>query len=247
MKQKGGEAAGRAGQSSSGAVGQGSGSAERHGIAGDRDGGTSVGLEQRSVLFAVKNHWLLSLMVAAVLLLASLLVRESLQLPWNLVLDPRAAAWCLGGLAAIAASDLLLYGLLDLAWRHWHRRNFAALITFFVPQRLPQIMAAGLLAGMEELFFRGAVLDWLLHGCRWPAMLAAAASALVFGLAHLIPSRLLWPFGLWAAWEGFLLGCIYLASGSLAVAITVHALHDMIGFALFACQRRAGRVPASVD
>ena len=76
-------------------------------------------------------------------------------------------------------------------------------------------------------------------------MTAIAVTALIFGLLHLIPRRRLWPFAVWAVWEGALLGGIYVWSGSLLVVVVLHTLHDAGGFGLFAIQRRMAEARAS--
>ena len=70
------------------------------------------------------------------------------------------------------------------------------------------------------------------------AAVALAASSAVFGLAHMIPQRQLVLFTLWAMWEGMLLGSAYILSGSLLIVVILHVLHDIIGFNVFAVQRR---------
>lgn len=63
-------------------------------------------------------------------------------------------------------------------------------------------------------------------------------SAVLFGLCHLIPTLQLWPFALWAVWEGVLLGGVYVIGDSLAASMLVHGMHDVIGFAIFRWERR---------
>ena len=70
--------------------------------------------------------------------------------------------------------------------------------------------------------------------------LILAVSALVFGLAHLIPERPLAPFILWALWEGLVLGLVYVVSGSLLLLILLHCLNDWLGFWMMSAQRRSG-------
>ena len=100
------------------------------------------------------------------------------------------------------------------------------------------MVAGGLLAGGEELLFRGVMLQALQTFAGLAAPWAVLVVALVFGLAHLIPQRLLWPFAVWAVWEGVLLGGVFVLSGSLAVVVVLHVVHDILGFAIFAHQRR---------
>jgi len=139
-------------------------------------------------------------------------------------------------LGAVALSDALLHGSLLLAFREGYARRYRRLALLFRSQSAAAIVAGGALAAVEELVFRGMLLQGLLDAGAGPAV-AVAASATVFGLFHLIADRKLAPFALW---EGALLGGVYVVGGSLAVSMVVHATHDISGFALFALQRRTG-------
>jgi membrane protease YdiL (CAAX protease family) len=191
------------------------------------------------MLFAIKNRLGPTLLLAFVLCAAALAARTVLGLSWNV--EPRLdLAWAvlLGGLV-IGASDGLLHFLLLLCGDRY-LSCYRALAEYFRPQKAPQIVAGGLLAAVEELAFRGVLLEGLRSLLNLPAMGAVAVTAVVFGLCHLIPRRSLWPFTVWATWEGALLGCVYVFSDSLLVSCVVHALHDIVGFSLFAMQRRTG-------
>ncbi|MBI4585041.1 MAG: CPBP family intramembrane metalloprotease [Planctomycetes bacterium] len=65
-------------------------------------------------------------------------------------------------------------------------------------------------------------------------------SSFAFAACHWVPRRRQEFFTAWSVWEGMILGGAYLYSGSLLVAILVHGLHDVLGYALFARQRRTG-------
>ncbi len=65
----------------------------------------------------------------------------------------------------------------------------------------------------EELLFRGALLPWI----------GLAASSLVFGAFHFVPTRTLAPWALWATLMGLLLGLVYEETGSLVGPIVAHA------------------------
>ena len=60
------------------------------------------------------------------------------------------------------------------------------------------------------------------------------------GLAHLPRPRPLHWFAVMATWEGIVFGVIYLATGSLALLVVLHAIHDAAGFAFFGLERRVG-------
>jgi uncharacterized protein len=190
------------------------------------------------MLFAVKRHLLPTLLLLVVFIAGALAARSALGLEWSWQLQSGFVTDLLLGALVIGASDGVLHGLLLLVLGQHYGQCYRALVEFFRPQQVPQIVAGGLLAGGEELVFRGTLLEWLrTTGGLAPAG-AIALTALVFGLMHLIPRRRLWPFVLWAVWEGALLGGVYVWSGSLLVVVVLHTLHDMGGFSLFALQRR---------
>jgi membrane protease YdiL (CAAX protease family) len=189
------------------------------------------------MLFAVKNHFLASLLVLAVFVAGGWFGRAALGLEWDLAFRPAYLGW---GIAALAASDGLLHGLLVLGFGPRYRNCYRTLVEFFRPQGVPEILAGCLLAGGEEVFFRGLLLEGLRSLAGVGAAAAVAGAALAFGLLHLLPRRALLPFAAWAVWEGALLGWVYVASGSLLVTVVLHVLHDLAGFSLFAYQRRTG-------
>lgn len=196
------------------------------------------------MLFSSKRALPATLLLFLLFTVVSLAARRLLHLDWSWRLRP---LWLIGGLGLVVASDGLLHGLLGwlVGRRYLHR--YHALTLYFSPQGGKEIVAGGLLAAGEELFFRGVLLQGAIGQLGWPVALALILSALAFALLHLVTRPALAPFALWALWEGLLLGAVYLLSGSILTAALVHALHDVGGFALFALQRRtgwlAGRVP----
>ena len=54
--------------------------------------------------------------------------------------------------------------------------------------------------------------------------------------------RPLWPFTVWAVWEGLLFAAALWYFEDLAVTMTAHFLHDFAGFLIF---RRLNRLPAA--
>ncbi len=189
------------------------------------------------MLFLVKNHFWPTLALLAVLVAAGLGCRDALGLSWNWDFRPLAL---LLGIVAMAASDGGLHGLLLLVLGEPYRQRYRRLVAVFRPQGVREIIAGGLLAGGEELVFRGVLLEGLRTLAGVDSWMAVALPALVFGLLHLIPERALLPFTVWAVWEGALLGIVYVLSGSLLVVVILHVLHDIGGFSLFAVQRRMG-------
>ena len=67
---------------------------------------------------------------------------------------------------------------------------------------------------------------------------ALIVSSLGFNLIHLIPTRHLWPFVLWATVEGVTLYTMHLLTRSLLLSIVVHVLNDGVGYAMFAVERK---------
>jgi membrane protease YdiL (CAAX protease family) len=71
------------------------------------------------------------------------------------------------GLGAIATSDCIVHGLLQLALGERYLRHYRALVFYFAPQRTAEIVAGGLLAAGEELFFRGLLLRGMEQRLGW--------------------------------------------------------------------------------
>lgn len=193
------------------------------------------------MLFSYKNHLWPALLLWVALTSAALMARFFFDLQWNMTFRPETIPQILLALAAIMASDGLLHGLLWAVLGEKYLRYYRALANHFSRQGVAEILAGGLLASAEEMFFRGVVLEVVAYKWGWGAPAGIFVAALLFALAHFIPSRRLAPFTLWAFWEGVLLGLVFVLSGSLLVAMCVHALHDIAGFTLFAYQRKTGR------
>jgi membrane protease YdiL (CAAX protease family) len=199
------------------------------------------------MLFSVKNRLVPTLLLLALFVAGALLARHTLRLTWRLDVYPGLLRQLVIVLGVIAASDALLHGGLWLALRDRYLNQYRALVTYFRPQGPREIAAGGLLAGGEEMVFRGVLLEGLMSRAEMGPVGAIALSALVFGALHLPGERRLAAFALWAVWEGVLLGGLYVATGSLLLLMLAHALHDVGGFSLFAWQRRTGwlLVPAA--
>ncbi|OAI54004.1 hypothetical protein AYO44_03735 [Planctomycetaceae bacterium SCGC AG-212-F19] len=191
------------------------------------------------MLFAVKNRLVPTLLVLALLVAAAFWLRIRLGLTWSFAFQTAQWRDLFLAILVMAASDGVVHGLLTLVFGERYRVRYRALAEFFSPQHVPQMIAGGLLAGGEELLFRGVMLEALRTVAGLHAIAAVSITALVFGLAHTILQRLLWPFTFWAIWEGVLLGGVYVLSGSLAVVVVLHVLHDIVGFVIFAFQRRS--------
>lgn len=125
--------------------------------------------------------------------------------------------------AGVLVNDASLYGLFCLVFGESYRHRHRALAAIFRDQRFAAIVVGAAMAGIgEELIFRGLSLSpyYLLGG------------AVVFGLLHHV-RRDLWPFTIWAAWEGVLFATALYVTEMLAVTMIAHFLHDLIGFLIF--------------
>jgi membrane protease YdiL (CAAX protease family) len=192
------------------------------------------------MLFSIKNRLAPTLLLLLGLTAGSFQLRTFFGLSWRFAPYPGIARQVVLALGAILASDGLLHGALILLFRGRYLPRYQALAGYFRPQGPLEIAGAGLLAAGEELFFRGVLLEALMSRAALGPIPALALSALAFGALHRIRDPRLAPFALWAAWEGVLLGSVYLVFGSLLVSLLVHAAHDVIGFTFFAWRRRAG-------
>jgi membrane protease YdiL (CAAX protease family) len=189
------------------------------------------------MLFTVKRYFLPTLLLCCFFGSASLLLRHFLMLSWSFAFS---ATVVIAGLAGVIASDTLLHGLFWLVRRERYLERYRALVCYFEAQGMREIVASGFLAAGEELLFRGILVQGALESLGWSPVPALLLPALLFALLHIIERRQLAPFALWAFWEGVLLGLVYLVSGSVLVSAVVHALHDILGYILFAYQRRTG-------
>jgi membrane protease YdiL (CAAX protease family) len=195
------------------------------------------------MLFSVKNRWGPTLLILVVFGAGALVARSLLGLPWRLSPDAGLLRTALLGLTLILIGDALLHGALQLALRERYCQAYGALARYFQPQGLPEIVAAGLLAGGgEELLFRGVLLPALMERAGLGPGTAVSLTAFLFGALHLLPDRRLAMFAVWAVWQGVLLGALYVWTGSLLVPMLVHGAHDTIGFSLFAWERRRSLV-----
>jgi len=192
------------------------------------------------MLFSVKRRTTAALGVAAGLILLAGVSRRLLGLTWTLDADGATLFAAAATLGLIVLSDALVHVLLVAVGGSAYLETFGRLVEYYRGQPASAVVAGGVLAGAEELVFRGVVLAGLLQGARVPAWAAVLLAALLFGLAHYLPDRRLRPVALWAVLEGTLLGVAYVVTGSLLVPVVSHALHDVAGFSFFALLRRRG-------
>ncbi|MBI5440567.1 MAG: CPBP family intramembrane metalloprotease [Deltaproteobacteria bacterium] len=133
--------------------------------------------------------------------------------------------WGLGG-------GVLLAGLSQAIahWTAWGRRLARLLARLVQPLHAGDALLLAFLSGFgEELVFRGIALPYL----------GLAASALLFGLAHIIPRHGLWPWALWAAVAGTGLGWLGLVTGGLLGPILAHVTVNAFGLILLSRERTA--------
>lgn len=141
-------------------------------------------------------------------------------------------------LVAVTAM-IVIYGALWLAGRvQWSQEAWENLTPRIWRRTAVALLVVVILATTEETIFRGFILRYL----RWKASPAVTISALlassvIFSLSHLIalqgsikqPDYASLLFGLFML--GFLLGTVYLVTGSLSCSIGIHA--GLLGFKVF--------------
>jgi membrane protease YdiL (CAAX protease family) len=112
-------------------------------------------------------------------------------------------------------------------WTAWGRRLTHLLTRLLGPLHpLDAILLAGLSSLGEELVFRGLALPYL----------GLAGSAGLFGLAHLVPRRGLWPWALWGAAAGLALGGLAQATGGLLAPVAAHFVINGVGLLLLGAE-----------
>lgn len=137
---------------------------------------------------------------------------------------PQHLAWGLLAVGGVLCSDALLHGAFLLLFGEPYRRCHLALAELFRGQSVAAMLVGAAVAGVgEELVFRGVSTD----------LRYLVPSTVLFGLLHHV-RRDLWPFTVWAIWQGVLLATALRLSGNqLAVTMTAHFLHDFTGFLIF--------------
>src|SRR5262249_49839831 len=146
------------------------------------------------MLFLLKRSWQTAVPALVVLTGLGLLLRWLLASDVELSLSLPTLALGVLVFLCVVCSDVLLHGLFLLLFGDSYRRRHNELVGVFRGQTVTALLAGALMAGIgEELVFRGLSSS--------PVYLAV--SALVFGLLHHV-RRSLWPFTLWAVWQGVL-------------------------------------------
>ena len=142
------------------------------------------------------------------------------QLSWGLFANirvesfPRIIFLTLGASSCMVA--LSLYCSRNFAWAQQLEAEFVKLL---VPMKLWEIASIGLLSGIaEETFFRGAL----------QTTVGLIPASLAFGFAHFVPRHPFWNWSLYAAFAGFLLGCLFELTHQLLPVIVAHGLTNFV-------------------
>ncbi|MBI5017624.1 MAG: CPBP family intramembrane metalloprotease [Deltaproteobacteria bacterium] len=140
--------------------------------------------------------------------------------------DPiQGILWGVAAGVAIAAAG---QGL--TRWTPWGRRLTQLLTQTLGPLHPADAVLLAALSGLgEELVFRGLALPYL----------GLVGSSALFGLAHWVPRRGLWPWALWAAAAGLVLGRLAQATGGLAAPASAHIVINAVGLILMAGEASA--------
>jgi hypothetical protein len=127
---------------------------------------------------------------------------------------PRMMLLTLG--TALFLVALSLYCSRNFVWAQHLEAEFAKLL---VPMKLWEIAAIGVLSGIaEEIVFRGAL----------QTAVGLIPASLAFGLAHFVPRYPFWNWSLYAAFAGFLLGCLFELTHHLLPVMLAHALTNFV-------------------
>lgn len=129
--------------------------------------------------------------------------------------------WLYAALPVLVAALVPVFSLLDFLYLpDWAKKTFQSMMQMPVAAFVMMVGAAPVL---EELLFRGVVLQRLLRNERpWVAI---GQSALLFGLFHFNPAQ-----SLNAGLGALLLGWLYYRTRSLWLCMAVHALNNLLSF-----------------
>lgn len=142
------------------------------------------------------------------------------RLAWSLLFQAQQTAslthlfWGLG--AALLLIGLSLFASRNFHWAQLLDREFRKIL---VPLRTWQIGALALSSGAaEEVFFRGAI----------QPLLGLVPTSLLFGVMHWIPRKVFLPWAAYAAFAGFLFGCLFELSQTLFPNILSHVVVNFV-------------------
>lgn len=175
------------------------------------------------MLFLLKRTWRAALLALVLLSALGLGLRALLASGPKFGFSVQAVVLGVAVVGGVLLSDVCLHGLFCLLFSDKYRRRHRELAAVFQGQQLSAILAGALMAGIgEELVFRGL-------GTSLPYLVGGA---FVFGLLHHI-RRDLWPFTVWAMWQGLLFAAALYFTQMLCVTMVAHFLHDLAGFLVF--------------
>ena len=168
----------------------------------------------------MKVFWPAMRIYSVLLVLALVWIFFQGRLSWQLFFDSRVESIPRMILLTLAASSFMLalslYCSRNFVWAQQLEEEFAKIL---VPMKLWGITAIGLLSGVaEEIFFRGAL----------QTAVGLIPASLAFGLAHFVPRHPFWNWSLYAAFAGFLLGCLFELTRHLLPVILAHALTNFV-------------------
>jgi membrane protease YdiL (CAAX protease family) len=175
------------------------------------------------MLFLLKRRWPQALLGWAVLALLGFGLRSLLGGVPAITYSLTTLLLGVTAFSVVVVSDVLLHGTFIAVFGTPYRQRHREMAELFRGQSVAAILAGAAMAGFgEEPLFRGLSRD--------PIYLAVAV--IVFGLLHHVRWSL-WPFTLWAAWQGVLLAAALYVTGDLGVTMVAHFLHDLSGFLVF--------------
>lgn len=194
------------------------------------------------MLFRMKNSLRETLLLTFVLFTASILLSHALNLNWNNEWTADMPTTVLVALVVLLIGDGVVQGILRVAYGNRFQETFNKFLSEVVVGEWEVVLIVAATAAMEEMFFRGVILDGMLKMGAAP-VLAVVVSCFIFNLSHYFkrPDINLWL--LTSIWEGVLLAIVYVMTGSLLAIMLTHAIHDVLngGAAIVMVQRMRGQ------
>lgn len=164
------------------------------------------------------------LIIGAIIIFQFFVVSKNLKTRLDFSLKGKDFLW-ITGLLFLLLVVLIPIGL-SFNWLHYKTSSFG------IQQWIPLLFYYfGVVAPLEEIFFRGIVLDrlrFILFG-KNPYGIPLLVSSLLFGLSHL-PS---FPFAAAATIGGIYYGAGYLLTKRISTPILIHGLINIVWVALF--------------
>jgi uncharacterized protein len=185
-------------------------------MSGDRKGG--------AMLFYIKRHLWLEIMVTIALASAGLWAMHALNLPLHLTPSPFAVLLGVVGAAWLGAWTLLVqYGYRVFKGSAFAGQLTASLAKEYASPSPAQILLGGITAACgEEIFFRGFIQQWL----------GLIVASLLFMAAH-FGKKDIRVVSYWSIFQGLYLGIFFAYSKNLIVPMIAHGLFDMGGMVYF--------------